>query len=30
MPWWAGKGEVREYLKEVNENGKVRISVLHY
>jgi hypothetical protein len=25
MPWWAGKAEIREYLKKVNENGKVRI-----
>ncbi|KAH6987752.1 hypothetical protein BKA56DRAFT_612504 [Ilyonectria sp. MPI-CAGE-AT-0026] len=23
MPWWTGKGEVREYLKKVNEDGKV-------
>ena len=26
MPWWAGKEEIREHLKKVNENGKVRIS----
>lgn len=25
MFWWSGKGEVREYLKKVNENGKVRM-----
>jgi len=31
MPWWAGKEEVREYLKKVNENGKVRPSIiLHF
>ncbi|KAF7554861.1 hypothetical protein G7Z17_g2631 [Cylindrodendrum hubeiense] len=23
MPWWTGKGEVKEYLEKVNENGKV-------
>ncbi|EXJ92231.1 hypothetical protein A1O3_00781 [Capronia epimyces CBS 606.96] len=23
MPWWAGKAQVREYLKKVNENGRV-------
>ncbi|KIV87260.1 hypothetical protein PV11_02815 [Exophiala sideris] len=23
MPWWAGKDEIKEYLKRVNENGKV-------
>lgn len=23
MPWWSGKEEIREYLKKVNENGKV-------
>ncbi|RDL35782.1 Uncharacterized protein BP5553_06394 [Venustampulla echinocandica] len=23
MPWWAGKDEVNEYLKKVNEGGKV-------
>ncbi|KAF2799375.1 NAD(P)-binding protein [Melanomma pulvis-pyrius CBS 109.77] len=23
MPWWTGKEEVREYLKKVNEKGKV-------
>jgi hypothetical protein len=30
MPWWAGKRKVREYLKTVNENGKVRIFIAHY
>lgn len=25
MPWWAGKDEIKEYLKNVNENGKVRM-----
>lgn len=23
MPWYAGKGEIREYLQELNKNGKV-------
>ncbi|KAN0115166.1 NAD(P)-binding protein [Hyaloscypha variabilis] len=23
MPWWSGKDEIKEYLKKVNENGKV-------
>ena len=23
MPWWKGKKEIREYLKEVNKDGKV-------
>ncbi|KAI8964893.1 NAD(P)-binding protein [Daldinia sp. FL1419] len=23
MPWWTGKDEIKEYLKKVNENGKV-------
>ncbi|KAK5023210.1 hypothetical protein LTS07_009432 [Exophiala sideris] len=26
MPWWAGKDEIKEYLKEVNKNGKVNRS----
>lgn len=26
MPWWAGKGVIRDYLKKVNENGKVMIA----
>jgi hypothetical protein len=28
MPWWSGKGKVREYIKKVNENKKVSRSVL--
>ena len=29
-PWWAGKGEVREYLRKVNEDEKVRnVSLYH-
>lgn len=27
MPWWAGKEEVRDYLRKVNEDKKVRLSV---
>lgn len=23
MPWWTGKEQIREYLKNVNKNGKV-------
>ncbi|KAI1651852.1 NAD(P)-binding protein [Daldinia loculata] len=23
MPWWTGKDEIKEYLRRVNENGKV-------
>jgi hypothetical protein len=23
MPWWAGKDEIKAYLKAKNENGKV-------
>jgi hypothetical protein len=26
MPWWAGKEEVRKYLRKINENEKVRAS----
>jgi hypothetical protein len=26
LPFWAGKMEIKEYLKSVNENGKVRTS----
>ena len=29
-PWWAGKGEVREYLKKVNEHEKVRNVILYF
>jgi hypothetical protein len=24
MPWWAGKDVIKEYLKQVNESGKVK------
>lgn len=27
MPWWQGKEATREYLRGVNENGKVRAHV---
>jgi hypothetical protein len=25
MPWWAGKDEIKEYLKRVNENEKAKM-----
>lgn len=30
MFWWAGKEQVREYLKKLNQNGKVRFYISHY
>jgi hypothetical protein len=26
MPWWAGKDEIKEYLKRVNEKEKVKMA----
>lgn len=26
MPWWAGKEEVRKYLRKVNKKQKVSVS----
>lgn len=28
-PWWAGKGEVRDYLQKVNKDEKVRTIILY-
>ena len=29
-PWWAGKGEIRDYLEKVNKDEKVRKMILYH